>query len=173
MKYSTIACFLAASLINDTSAATCKYKINVYENGDCSGTPSTMFDKYYEGFEENPTVPIGYSARPLKLCDVYSYEPGQCYNVISPMCDANSLVYTLITKASDSRSTPDEGFYANYFAPGGVWGFSATQCVKLTYIFATYSIKLSEVEVKGNMFGVSYFDGIGILFCSAFLFGLC
>ena len=54
MKYSIITGLIAAILIRNTSAATCKYKINVYENGDCSGTPSTMFDSYYEGFDENP-----------------------------------------------------------------------------------------------------------------------
>ena len=144
---------IAAMLVSSIAAATCSFKASTWTTSStCAGTADLVLT-----FEN---VNIGATSTTTKVGNNY-------VNVL--MCDKD-LGVTYAYYSDEKGTTPVQG---ENVCNQMICGFRTGDCFGGTFSSNVGSYKVEDIVLAGNKFGVGYFDGFGVLFCSAFLFGLC
>ena len=110
-------------------------------------------------------VPIGLGTTPTKV----TFGNNDYYLQVV-LCDAD-LGVNFVFYSDEAGTTPVQ---ADAFCVNMVCGYRKETCFgPLTTGPDSFSYQLTDLTQSGNKYGVGWLDGWGILFCSAFLFGLC
>ena len=111
---------------------------------------------------EATNLPIGLDKVPTKVDAQNAY-----VNIL--FCD--TVMGVTYTWTSDvEKKTPVQ---KQNECVGMVCGYKVTDCQGSVYSANVGSYKIENLALVGSKYGVGWFDGFGVLFCSAFLFGLC
>ena len=144
--------FLALGLIaNSVSAqSTCTMHVEAFSDSTCSTQKAV-----------EPLYPTG--------GQTLTYTFGQCLSQTGnsndqymkiAMCDADKFV--AIQRYTDGACANFDSIAVTGFVPGDCTPFDES-----TYI------RVKDVSLTGNRFGIGYFEAIGIFFCQTVLFGIC
>ena len=146
------AALLAIGLIANTVSAnsSCKMTIETFSDDTCTTSKEVL--PLYEGGSATLDFNFG-------KCLSQTGSAGDSYLKIA-MCDADKFV--AIGRFTDST--------CNEYEIPAVTGYVPDYCTQ--HDSSTW-IRVSDVQLSGNRFGIGYFDAISIFFCQTVLFGVC
>merc|ERR1719350_1976531 len=142
--------FVITTLIaTATAESRCSWTMNYWTSNTCDGAPTSVrYDNY-----------------PIKGCKQYTEDAGTYAKVF--YCNSDVILMGLYSNSDCTKL--QEKHHSPYIAIGGV----DNACRQHPYLSHSYITTADHAVTGGNIIGLTWFDGWGIFFCQAMLFGLC